>query len=299
MLMITLNGIFPPLPTAFDKNENLLTTKMVDNISHLNQFDLAGFLLLGSNGELVMLTEKEKIKVYKDCRKAIPTSKLMIAGTGGQSTLETIMLTKAAGDAGADAALVLNPFYYKGLMTTEALKKHYFAVADASNIPVIIYNMPGNSGLDMGAEAIAKFAEHPNIIGLKDSGGNLTKMADIKRMVSPDFQILAGSAGFLFPALSIGAIGGILASANIAPQECINIYKYFNTGEHEKALALQLKMIPVNTAVTSGMGIPALKVAMDFLGLYGGDSRKPIQPLDEKQKLFIEQLMTNNEINHF
>lgn len=297
--MIALNGIFPPLPTAFDTNENLLTVKMMDNISRLNQFDLAGFLLLGSNGELVMLTEEEKIKVYKDCRKAIPTSKLMIAGTGGQSTLETIRLTKAAGDAGADAALILNPFYYKGLMTTEALKKHYFTVADASNIPVIIYNMPGNSGLDMGADAIAKFAEHPNIIGLKDSGGNLTKMADIKRMVNPDFQILAGSAGFLFPALCIGAIGGILASANIAPQECIDIYKHFNNGEHEKALALQLKMIPVNTAVTSGLGIPALKTAMDFLGLYGGTSRQPIQPLDEKQKLFVEQLMTNNEINHF
>lgn len=299
MPMIALNGIFPPLPTSFDKRENLLTSKMMDNISRLNQFDLAGFLLLGSNGELVMLTEEEKITVYKDCRKAIPKSKLMIAGTGGQSTLETIRLTKAAGDAGADAALVLNPFYYKGLMTTEALKKHYFSVADASKIPVIIYNMPGNSGLDMGAEAIAKFAEHPNIIGLKDSGGNLTKMADIKRMVSSDFQILAGSAGFLFPALCIGAIGGILASANIAPHECIDIYKCFNSGEHEKALALQLKMIPVNTAVTSGMGIPALKVAMDFLGLYGGDSRQPIQALDEKQKLFIEQLMTKNEINHF
>ncbi len=297
--MINLNGIFPPLPTAFDEKQNLQTDKMNENISRLNQFDLAGYLLLGSNGELVMLREEEKISVYNECRKAIPKSKLMIAGTGGLSTLETIRLTRAAAKAGADAALVLNPFYYKGLMTSEALTKHYFAVADASDIPIIIYNMPANSGMDMNAELIAKFSEHPNIIGLKDSGGNLTKMGDIKRLVSPDFQILAGSAGFLLPALTVGAIGGILALANIAPQKCIDIYKNLNQNNQKEAQETQLKMIPINTAVTSGMGIPALKYAMDFLGLYGGFSREPIQPINEKQRKFVEQLLINNEINHF
>ena len=297
--MIRLSGIFPPLPTAFDENQHLRTDKMNENILNLNQYDLAGYLLLGSNGELVMLTEEEKIKVYNECRKAIPRSKLMIAGTGGQSTSETIRLTKAASEAGADAVLVLNPFYYKGLMTTEALKKHYFAIADASNIPVVIYNMPANSGLDMGAEAIAKFADHPNIIGLKDSGGNITKMGDIKRLVDPDFQILAGSAGFLLPALTIGAIGGILALANIAPQKCLDIYENFNQNNLKNARETQLKIIPVNTTVTSGMGIPALKYAMDFLGLFGGLCREPIQPLNENQKPIVEQLLTINEINHF
>lgn len=297
--MIKLNGVFPPLPTAFDEDQNLDTHNMNQNISRLNQFDLAGYLLLGSNGELVMLTEEEKIKVYNDCRKAIPASKLMIAGTGGLSTLETIRLTKAAGNAGADAALVLNPFYYKGLMTAEALKKHYFDVADASEIPIIIYNMPANSGMDMSAELIAKFSTHPNIIGLKDSGGNLTKMGDIKRLVNPDFQIIAGSAGFLLPALTIGAIGGILALANIAPQKCIDIYENFNQNNLDEAREIQLKMIPINSTITSGMGVPALKYAMDFLGLYGGISRKPIQPLNENQKQIVKQLLIDNEISHF
>ncbi len=297
--MIKLNGVFPPLPTAFDENQALATDKMNLNIARLNQFELAGYLLLGSNGELVMLSEEEKIKVYQESRKAIPKSKLMIAGTGGLSTLETIRLTKAAGDAGADAALVLNPFYYKGLMTKEALKHHYFEVADASEIPIIIYNMPANSGMDMGADLISEFAKHENIIGMKDSGGNLTKMGDLKRLVDPDFQILAGSAGFLLPALTVGAIGGILALANIAPQQCLDIYKNFNQANLEAAQSIQLKMIPVNAAVTSGMGIPALKYAMDILGLHGGISRKPIQSLNENQQQIIEQLLINNEIVHF
>lgn len=296
--MINLSGIFPPLPTLFNDNQELDTEKMCQNITRLNQIDLAGYLLLGSNGELVMLSEEEKIKVYNDCRMAIPKSKLMIAGTGGLSTLETIRLTKGAANAGADAALVLNPFYYKGLMTKEALIQHYFEVADASDIPIIIYNMPANSGMDMGAEMIASFAKHQNIIGMKDSGGNLTKMGDLRRLTDPEFQILAGSAGFLMPALSVGAIGGILALANIAPQQCLDIYKNFKQGNLEFAQELQLKMIPVNAAVTSGMGIPALKYAMDFLGLEGGICRKPIQSLNEKQKQIIEQLLISNQINH-
>ncbi len=297
--MIDLKGIFPPLPTAFDEKQELATSKMCDNISRLNQFDLSGYVLLGSNGELVNLSEEEKIKVYNDCRKAIPQSKLMIAGTGGQSTRETIRLTKAAADAGADAALVLNPFYYKGLMTPEALQQHYFEVADASDIPIIAYNIPANSGLDLNADLVVKLSEHLNIIGLKDSGGNLTKMGDIKNRVSSDFQIIAGSAGFLLPALSIGAVGGILALANIAPDKCLHIINSFNKGNLKEAQALQLKMVPVNTCITSGMGIPALKTAMKYLGLYGGLPRKPILPLSNDKKEFVEQLLKENDINPF
>lgn len=297
--MLTLSGIFPPLPTAFNSKQELQTSSMNQNIKTLSNYGLSGFLLLGSNGELVMLSENEKIKVYNECREAIPKSKLMIAGTGGQSTLETIRLTLASAKAGADAALVLHPFYYKGLMTKEALRKHYFEVADASSIPIIIYNMPANSGMDLDAETIAMLSKHENIIGLKDSGGNITKMGDIKRMIAPDFQIIAGSAGFLLPALSIGAIGGILALANIAPDKCLKIYHEYLNGETGKAREIQLNMIPVNTMVTRGMGIPALKYAMDHLGLYGGPSRNPIQELSESQKAIVEEMISNYEINHF
>ena len=295
--MLNLNGIYPPLPTSFDNEENLATDKMRFNIEKLCKFDLAGFLVLGSNGELVHLTESEKLEVYDMAREAIPRDKIMLAGTGGQSTRETIRLTKAAASAGADALLVLNPSYYRGLMTTEALVAHYNAVADASTIPVLIYNMPANSGLDMDAQTIVRIAEHENIIGLKDSGGNLVKMGDIKRMAGPGFQILAGSAGFLLPALTIGAIGGILALANIAAEKCISIYHDYLSGNIENAGRTQLEIIPVNSAITAKWGVPALKAAMDYLNFYGGPARRPILPMKpEITRELIKLLHTQNII---
>jgi len=289
--MLKLNGIYPPLPTSFDENEDLALDKMKANIAHLSRYDLAGFLVLGSNGELVNLTEKEKYAVYKAAREAIPSDKIMLAGTGGQSTRETISNTKAAADAGADAVLVLNPSYYRGLMTQDALIIHYWAVADASTVPVIIYNMPANSGMDMDAEIIVKISAHKNIIGMKDSGGNLVKMGDVKRMAKADFQILAGSASFLLAALSVGAIGGILALANIAPEKCISVYNDFFSGNMERAQKTQLELIPINAAVTSKWGVPALKSAMNYMGLYGGIARKPILPIKDDIKLQLIDLI--------
>lgn len=297
-MKIDLKGIFPPLPTAFDDQENLALDKMQANILALSKYDLAGFLVLGSNGELVHLSEEEKIEVYQGCRKAIPKDKLMIAGTGGQTTRETIRLSIAAANAGADAVLVLNPFYYKGLMTTDALVAHYHAVADACPIPVIIYNMPANSGLDMNADQILAIADHPNIVGLKDSGGNITKIADIIARAKPGFQVLAGSAGFLLSAFTVGAVGGILALANIAPQQCIDIHQHFQNKDIDKARKLQAAMIPVNIAVTARWGVPALKTAMHSLGLYGGMARKPIQAINKDVKEQLLALLKQNEITN-
>ncbi|MCF8367264.1 MAG: dihydrodipicolinate synthase family protein [Bacteroidales bacterium] len=294
--MIQLNGIFPPLPTSFDKDENLAMDMMIANIEKLSAYDLRGFLVLGSNGELVHLSDAEKAQVYEKAREVITPDKLMIAGTGGQSTRETVMLTRAAAKAGADAVLVLNPFYFKGLMNPEALKNHYFAVADASTIPVIIYNMPANSGMDMDADTLLILSEHPNIIGLKDSGGNVAKMGAIRKRAKPDFQILAGSAGFLVPAMSVGACGGILASANIAPAQCIAMHKAFNSGDINAASRLQLDIIPVNNAVTKKWGVPALKTAMDYIGLYGGPARKPILPLNAGAKAELLKILDDYNI---
>ncbi|MDA3890739.1 MAG: dihydrodipicolinate synthase family protein, partial [Salinivirgaceae bacterium] len=204
----------------------------------------------------------------------------------------------AAADAGADAVLVLNPFYYKGLMTTDALIAHYHDIADACPIPVIIYNMPANSGMDMNADQILAIANHPNIVGLKDSGGNITKIADIIGRSKPKFQVLAGSAGFLLSAFTVGAVGGILALANIAPQECLNIHQYFEDKNFDKARELQAAMIPVNTAVTAKWGVSALKAAMDSIGLYGGMARKPVQAIGEDAKAQLLKLLKQNEITN-
>jgi 4-hydroxy-2-oxoglutarate aldolase len=294
--MINLKGIYPPIPTSFDDSGELALERMQENLNHLSKYSLAGFLILGSNGETVMLSQSEKIRVYEAARQVIPARMLMLAGTGGQSTRETIELTKAAEDSGADAALVLNPFYYKGLMTKDALVRHYHLVADQTDIPVIIYNMPANTGIDMTADTILAIAQHENIIGLKDSGGNLAKMGEIVGKARPGFQVLAGSAGFLFPALAVGAVGGILALANIAPQQCIEIHQLFLDGKIEIARKLQNSLIELNAMVTREQGVPALKAAMDMLSIYGGPCREPILPVSEAIKNSIADLL--NDLNN-
>ncbi|MFO7853050.1 MAG: dihydrodipicolinate synthase family protein [Bacteroidota bacterium] len=287
--MLKLNGLYPPLPTSFKEDEELDIAKISENISFLFRYELAGLLILGSNGEMVMLDTDEKKKVYDAARKAIPSNKIMIAGTGAQSTRETIYLSSMAADSGADAVLVLNPSYYKGQMNSDALVQFYHDVAEKSPVPVIIYNMPANSGLDMDADTITIASEHENIIGIKDSGGNIVKMASVIKNAKAGFQVLAGSASFLLPALTIGAVGGILALANIAPALCLNIYNSFMNGELIKARDYQLAAVDLNTAVTRKWGVPALKAAMDYLGMYGGPVRKPLLPVSKSIK---NQLIT-------
>ncbi len=291
MATLSFSGIFPPLPTAFDNNENLLPDKIRFNIGKLSGYDLSGILILGSNGEQVMLSEKEKIAAIEAAREALPAGRILLAGTGCQSTRETISLTRAAAAAGADAVLVLNPFYYKGNMNQAELVRHYFDVADASPVPVLVYNMPANTGMDMTARMIIAMSEHPNIVGLKESGGNVVKMGEVLGNAKPGFQVLAGGAGFLLPALAMGAVGGILASANIAPDHCLEIYRSFIAGELTRAKELQHKIIPLNSAVTSRWGVPALKAAMDLLGLYGGHVRRPLLPADENMREQLKEVM--------
>ncbi len=289
--MLAINGIIPPVPTPFDQQGDLHLKMIRKNIDFLNAYGLSGYLMLGSNGELVMLSEKERIAVLEAAREAIPKEKLFMAGTGCQSTKQTIELTKKAAEAGADVALVLNPAYYKNAMNQAALVHHYKRVADAASIPVMVYNMPANTGIDMDAETIHEISLHPNIIGVKDSGGNVTKLGDIHRMCGKDFRIMAGGAGFFLPALTVGAHGGILALANISPQQCIDLYRMFLQGEMEQAKQLQISIIPINSAVTRRWGIPALKEAMDRLGMYGGPAREPLLPLDQDQKSELERLL--------
>ncbi|MBA7524481.1 putative 2-dehydro-3-deoxy-D-pentonate aldolase YjhH [subsurface metagenome] len=290
--MLKLNGIIPAVPTPFDTEGNFATNKLKENFNYWNQFDLRGYLLLGSNGEMVMLSQKERLEVLEIARAVIPGDKIMLAGTGCQSTRETVELTKEAALIGADAALVLNPFYYKKLMTRRVLEGHYFSVADASPIPVVVYNMPANTGIDMDADMVVSLSGHENIIGLKDSGGNLVKTETVMDLAESALQVLAGSAGFLLPALSAGAAGGILALANIAPQQCINLYHAFCSGEKEISGDLQSKIIELNTAVTRQWGVPALKEAMDFIGLYGGPVREPLLPLFLEEREQLHALLT-------
>lgn len=292
--MSRLEGIIPPLPTAFDHHQELFPEKIRQNIKSLLQFDLSGILVLGSNGELVMLSEQEREQVYAIARESIPGDRLLVAGCGGQSTMETLKLVRLAGKHGADAALVLNPFYYRNQMTDQALARHYQRVADASPIPIIIYNMPANTGIDMGAELMLNISSHPNIIGFKDSGNDIEKMHRILQESKADFRLMIGSANNLYPALEIGASGGFLAFANIRPQTCLDLLERYRNGDTETAAGMQQSIIALNTAITRRWGVPALKAAMDNSGLYGGPARDPLLPLDKEKQAGLLKLLADS-----
>jgi 4-hydroxy-2-oxoglutarate aldolase len=291
--MLLLDGIYPPIPTPYGEKGEIALEALQQNLMFLDQFELRGFVVLGSNGEYVMLSESEKLSVIEAAREVIPSHRLLIAGTGCQSTGETLDLTKKAARIGVDAVLIITPSYYRQLMTPEALMHHFFAIADESPVPILIYNMPACTGIDLEAETVAALAHHPNIIGLKDSSGNIVKMGAIRQQTGSGFQILAGSGGFLVPAMSVGAIGGIMALANIAPHACVALRRYFLETRQTEARELQLRMIPVNDAVTSRWGVPGLKAAMDILGLYGGPVRMPLRPLTDEMRKQLNSLLVN------
>ena len=221
-------GIFPPIPTPFDASGELDWKGLASNLKKWNDYPLAGYVVLGTNGEFPYLREAEKLTFLEAARKHIPAGKLFMAGAGCESTHSTIALVKKVATLGADVALLITPSYYKSKMDASALLHYYQSVAEASPIPISIYNMPANTMVDMSADLIIKLSQHPNIIGVKDSSGNLSKMGEILRRARSGFQVLAGSAGFLYPALCLGAIGGVLALSNIAPQQCCDILNLFH-----------------------------------------------------------------------
>jgi 4-hydroxy-2-oxoglutarate aldolase len=293
---ISFSGVFPPIPTPFDAEGKVHHQALVENLERWNQYGLAGYVVLGSNGEGVLLAEEEKVKVWETARQVIPSDKLLIAGTGCESTRQTLALTCKAAEAGADAALVVTPHYYNSKMTPDSLVRHYGAVADASPIPILIYNVPKFTNVNMDAAAVARVAQHPNIVGIKDTSGNVTQLADTVRLAGPGFQVLAGSASFFFPGLAVGAVGGILALANIAPDQALELYRLFTSGAWDQAAELQRRMIPVNAAVTARFGIAGLKAALDMLGYYGGSVRSPLLDLAESEYQTLRQILLEGGI---
>ena len=296
---ISLSGVFPPIPTPFDAAGDVAPQQLIENIERWNQYDLSGYVVLGSNGEAGYLSLEERLRVWQAARQAIPPYKLMIAGAGCESTRQTIALTQHAADAGADAALLVTPHYYDGKMTPDSLIHHYQAVADAVPIPVMLYTVPKFTHVDINAATIARLAIHSNIVGIKDTSGNMAKLADtlrLTRSVVPDFQVLAGSVGFFLAGLALGAVGGILALSNVAPQKCLDIYHLFQAGQLDEAAELQQQVIPVNAAITARFGIAGLKAALDTLGYYGGPVRSPLLDITESERQILRDVLVEGDV---
>ena len=292
-----LTGIFPPLPTPFKEDGALDLEALRSNVEQLNPTGLSGYLALGSNSEAVHVTPAEASQVFATvCRSAAP-DQIVIGGTGQFSTHATIELTQRAADAGCAAALIITPFYYKNSMTTEALRQHYHAIADQSPIPVLIYNVPANTGFNIAPDSVAAIAQHPNIIGLKDSAGDINQLAEVVRLTrkpgskETSFKVFSGNYGALLPGLTFGIVGAILAVANIAPNECVQIFNLFRRGQIEAAGELHLRLLPVARAVTAQFGVPGLKAALNLLGYNGGYPRRPLLPLAAPQRAEIEQAL--------
>jgi len=288
---ISLRGVFTPIVTSFDGVGDVAHEKMALNLDKWNQTGLSGYIVLGSNGEWVYLDEKERLAVLKNTRQVIPGDKLMIAGTAAESTRHTIRLTEEAAKIGADAAIIVNPNYYKSQMTAQVLTGYYEMVADASPVPIMIYNLPPATGMDLPADLLVDLSQHPNIVAVKDTGGNIAKMGETIRQAAPGFQVLSGSANFFYPSMVMGVTGGILALANLAPAESVALYDLFQAGELEKGRDLHLRMLPANLAITSRFGVPGLKAALDMVGFYGGPPRLPLRPLAEERRRELRTIL--------
>lgn len=285
-----LSGIFAPIPTPF-VDEEIAYNKLESNLERWARTRLAGIVVLGSNGEAPFLDEDEKVSLVSFCRRHFPADKPVIAGTGCESTRATIRLTKRCVDAGVDAVLVISPHYFKASMNAEALEKFYQEVADASPVPVLVYNMPSNTGLNLPSSLVTRLSRHSNITGIKDSSGNIVQIAEIIASAPPDFSVFAGSASFLLPSLVLGARGGTLAAANVIPDMCAHIYELALAGRFEEASMLQKKILRLNAAVTSRFGVAGLKAALDMIGYYGGPPRRPILPLGDTEKAEIRSIL--------
>jgi 4-hydroxy-2-oxoglutarate aldolase len=282
----------PPITTPFQGAE-VAYDKLKENFQKWNKTDLSGYLVLGSNGESVYLSETEKSKIIEVSREAIPKDKIMLVGTGMEATLETIRFTNQAADLGADLALVVTPCYFKGSMTQPILFDHFQAVAEASRIPILLYNVPQFTGVNMEPALVAKLSNHPNIIGLKDSSGNIDQLGQIIHLSEKGFGVFVGSAPVLYPALCVGAVGGILAVANLLPEWCTRIVDLYREGRTDEARDLQNRLTPIAKAVTVTYGISGLKAAMDVVGYFGGEPRLPLKKTGEEVQTVLHALLND------
>ncbi len=285
-----LQGIYPPVTTPFQHDGSLYKTKVHHNVEKWNQTALSGYVVCGSTGESVMLTPEEKFDMFGWVADAAAPGKLLIAGTGVESVRETVMLTNKAASMGYGLAMVRTPHYYKNLLNGDAAQLTYFrAVADQTKIPLMIYNWPQTTGVDISCEAVARLSEHPNIVAIKESSGNLEKVMRLLGEVSKGFQVLVGSAPTLWPSLTVGAAGAVLAFANAAPYACITIWEAHRTREVEAAEDWQHRIARAARLVTVKYGVPGLKHAMDLGGYYGGPPRLPLTTLGPEAKREIEE----------
>lgn len=272
-----LRGVFPPLPTPFVDDE-LDAGLLRETVTALMRTRLAGVLVLGTNGESFLVDAREADTIVATTREAMPEGRALLAGTGCDSTRATIEACRRAADHGATHALVRPPTAYTRFITQDVLFEHYGRVADASPIPVLLYNQPQVFGAELAATTVAGLARHDNIVGLKDSSGNIAHVSDVLTRVPDDFSVLTGVAGMMYAGLLSGTTGSIVAVANVVPNVAVQLYEFVVTGQLHHALALQRAIAPLARAVTQQHGVAGLKAAMALTGFPASTPRLPLPP---------------------
>jgi 4-hydroxy-2-oxoglutarate aldolase len=291
-----ITGVMPPMITPFLENGDVDLEGFAENVRKWNKTGLAGYLVNGSNSETAYLTEDEKIELLRLTVKNAGEGRHVMAGTGMESTRETIRFTNRCARLGAQSALVLTPCYYGSSMTSAALVEFFTRVADASEIPVLIYNVPKFTHVNIKADAVAALSKHPNIMGMKDSTGDVPQLTSfLNASAGQDFQIMVGTASAWYPALAIGIRAAILALANCHPDECDAVIKAFDAGSMERSREIYKTMFPVNTAVTATYGIAGLKAACDRKGYTGGFVRSPLLNSTPDERLAVEKIIADAE----
>jgi len=274
-----VSGVFAPIPTPFTAAGALDLDAWRANLDRWVGTGLQGLVVLGSNGEAPLVDDDESEQLVATARERIPSGRLLIAGTGRQSTKCAIDASRRAADVGADAVLVRTPSYFKGQLTTASFIRHYSDVADACPVPVLLYNFTGLTGVTLPVEAVSTLSRHENVVGIKESGPDLSYVGDLTGLAHGGFSVLVGSGPTFFSSLMLGADGGIMALACVAPAACLRIYELVRNGRLDDARALQRQVVPLAKLVTSIHGIPGLKAALTHLGYVGGAARPPLEPI--------------------
>lgn len=285
---MNLKGVFPPIPTPF-ADEAVDHRGLASNIERWIQTRLSGLVILGSNAEAPLLEDTEADAIIETARRCIPSNRTMIAGVGRESTAATIAAAKRAARAGADALLVRTPSFYKNVMTPDAFVRHYTAVADASPVPILLYNVTMFTGVNLLPETVERLARHENIVGMKESGRDMAKLAEIIARTPDDFAVLAGTGTTLYLALSAGATGAILALSAVLPDICVEIYDLVQQQRHSQARALQRRITPLAQLLGAVHGVASLKYALDQIGFIGGPTRPPLGTVPADAQTRIRQ----------
>jgi 4-hydroxy-2-oxoglutarate aldolase len=281
MAAMRLSGVLAPVPTPFDDQERVDLRRLQTAFRRWVASPLTGFVVLGSNGEAALLNEEESDRVVGAARELVPPERPFIVGTGRESTASTIEATRRAAALGADAVLVRTPGFFKSQMTSEVLVRHYRAVADASPVPVLLYNFTAVTGVNLLPSAVSQLSAHPNIVGMKESGGDLAQIAEVLAQTPSGFTMLAGSSATFYAALCVGVAGGVLALAGLVPEPCARLFQLTREGRHEEALALQRRLAPLGRLLGQVYGVAGLKAAMALTGCDVGPPRLPLTPVPE------------------